>query len=44
MAWEGAFEEGGDVLLFFGGELVDGFELESQHGHCEMRLDLVRSS
>ena len=27
---EGAFDEGGDVFLLFGGELLDGFELESQ--------------
>jgi hypothetical protein len=30
VAQEGAFDEGGDVFLFVGGELVDGFELESQ--------------
>lgn len=30
VAEEGAFDEGGDVFLFFGGELVDGFELEAQ--------------
>lgn len=28
VAQEGAFDEGGDVFLFVGGELVDGFELE----------------
>lgn len=27
---ECAFDEGGDVFLFVGGELVDGFELEPQ--------------
>ena len=27
---EGAFDEGGDVFLLFGGELLDGFELEPQ--------------
>lgn len=30
VAQERAFDEGGDVFLFFGGELVDGFELEPQ--------------
>ena len=30
VAQEGAFDEGGDVFLLFGGELVDGFELEPQ--------------
>ena len=28
MAQAGAFDHGGDVSLFFGGELVDGFEFE----------------
>lgn len=32
VAQEGAFDEGGDVFLLFGGELVDGFELEPQSG------------
>lgn len=30
VAQERAFDEGGNVFLFVGGELVDGFELESQ--------------
>nr|WP_255427709.1 hypothetical protein [Yimella sp. cx-51] len=30
VAQEGAFDEGGEVFLLVGGELVDGFELEPQ--------------
>lgn len=30
VAQECAFDEGGDVFLFVGGELVDGFELEPE--------------
>lgn len=43
MAQECAFDEGGDVCLFVGGELVDGFELDSlPESVCRPFLSEVR--
>jgi hypothetical protein len=39
----GAFDEGCDVFLFIGGELVDGFELEPEIGAAELAAAGVES-
>jgi hypothetical protein len=49
VAHDGDFDEGRNVLLLFGGELVDGFELESSTidsgaGGCRFGADRASAS